>query len=156
MNVLHPLFIHFDLSASSVCSIKIWLKSIQLKEKAYLSRHHKAGACVTSIAQWGYTHEGCGRIPARLQPLSHPPITVVFPRSCHPRSGHLRTTPNPCRTCLGSTRRYRNDVRADGKGSFDERRSMRKRIYDKEGGWERVVKAGDREARQARRENVVG
>lgn len=29
-----------------------------------------------------------------------------------------------------------------GKGSFDERRSMRKRIYDKKG--ERVVKAGDR------------
>lgn len=28
-----------------------------------------------------------------------------------------------------------------GKGSFDERRSMRKRIYDKKG--ERVVKAGD-------------
>lgn len=37
-----------------------------------------------------------------------------------------------------------------GKGSFDERRSMRKRIYDKEGGREggRVVKAGDREARR--------
>jgi len=31
---------------------------------------------------------------------------------------------------------------------------MRKRIYDKEGG--RVVKAGDRGARLARRENVVG
>lgn len=41
-----------------------------------------------------------------------------------------------------------------GKGSFDERRSMRKRIYDKEGG--RVVKAGDRGARHTRRENVVG
>lgn len=64
---------------------------------------------------------------------SHPRLRL-FPCSCYPRSRHLQTTPNPCRTCLGSTRRYRNDVREDGKGSFDERRSMRKRIYDKKGG----------------------
>jgi len=39
-----------------------------------------------------------------------------------------------------------------GKGSFDERRSMRKRIYDKE----RVVKAGDRGVWHVWWENVVG
>jgi len=63
---------------------------------------------------------------------SHPRLPLFFrPFAARPRSRHLRTTPNPCRTCLGSTRRYRNDVRAaDGEGklwreTIDEKENIR-------------------------------
>lgn len=126
------------------------LTLIQLKEKAYLSRHHEASVRVCHINRTPRLHRGV---------RSHPRAITTAPTPdyrCSSVPSPLALAPDAFEQLQTRVERVsgaRDDIVTMlgrmGKGSFDERRSMRKRIYDKKGGW--AVKAGDR---GARRENT--